>query len=210
MQRRHATGAEPPGAVRRHRARARGRSPTSAAIGEMGLDYHYDSRHAGLAASVFSAQVRLARTRQLAVHRTPGKPTRTPSGSSRMPARAKVRGVFHCFTGNVALARRRSSSASPVAFGHRVVPEVGRPRRGRRDRARPTGCSSKPTVLTSRRCRIAASGTSPPSSSTWRGALCRGAATARRDRRADQRRTSQRSSTSKWRELVGRSSAYAR
>ena len=52
-------------------------------------------------------------------------------------------------------------------LGHRDVPEGGRPARGRRRPCRPTGCWSKPTARISRRCRIAASGTSRPASSTW-------------------------------------------
>ena len=72
------------------------------------------------------------------------------------------RTVFHCFTGGPDEARRcLDLGAVPVVQRHRHVP-VGRPTcRPPRGCARSTGCSSRPTAPTSRRCPTGASATSP-------------------------------------------------
>ena len=82
------------------------------------------------------------------------------------------RTVFHCFTGGPDEARARARPRLlPLVQRHRVVQERRRAaRRGARSRP-PTGCSSRPTRRTSRRCRTAASRTSPRTSSAVGAAL---------------------------------------
>ena len=111
-------------ATRASRARPSGRSqgaraPTRVrALGEMGLDYHYDFAPRDVQQAVFAAQVALcARDATCRSSSTRAKPTPTPSRIlARRQARG-VRGVFHCFTGDDALARgARSISASTSRF----------------------------------------------------------------------------------------------
>ena len=75
------------------------------AVGEIGLDYHYDFSPRDVQQSVLRAQVRLAREldRPIVVH------TREADNDTirilREEGGGEVRGVFHCFTGNAVLAR---------------------------------------------------------------------------------------------------------
>jgi TatD DNase family protein len=73
------------------------------AIGEIGLDYHYDFSPRPVQQEVFAAQLALAVQRRLPViiH------TREATDDTFALLRAEpgVRGVFHCFTGDVAMAR---------------------------------------------------------------------------------------------------------
>jgi TatD DNase family protein len=80
--------------------------PASRAIGEIGLDYHYDFAPRDVQQAVFREQVRLAKRRQLpiVIH------TREAEDDTfRILAEetaGDVGGVFHCFTGDRAMARR--------------------------------------------------------------------------------------------------------
>lgn len=75
------------------------------AIGEIGLDYHYDSSPRPVQQEVFRAQVATARDLRLpmAIH------TREAAEDTLQILRDEgaggVRGVFHCFTGDAAMAR---------------------------------------------------------------------------------------------------------
>jgi len=73
------------------------------AIGEIGLDYHYDFSPRDVQQRVFEAQLALARELSLPViiH------TREATDDTFAILRAApgVRGVFHCFTGDTAMAR---------------------------------------------------------------------------------------------------------
>ena len=81
-----------------------GATPSARAIGEIGLDYHYDFSTPEVQQAVFRAQIRLARElkRPLVLH------TREADEDTlsilRLEGGGEVRGVFHCFTGNAALA----------------------------------------------------------------------------------------------------------
>lgn len=81
------------------------RMPQARAIGEIGLDYHYDFSPRDVQQQVFRAQVELARElrRPVVIH------TREADDDTiRVLADAgqgAVRGVLHCFTGSPALAR---------------------------------------------------------------------------------------------------------
>jgi TatD DNase family protein len=78
----------------------------SRAIGEIGLDYHYDFAPMQIQQHVFREQIRLARRRKLpiVIH------TREAEDDTfRILAEESahdVGGVFHCFTGDRAMARR--------------------------------------------------------------------------------------------------------
>ena len=76
------------------------------AIGEIGLDYHYDFSPRDVQRAVFAEQIAAAREldRPIVVH------TREADDDTvaiiRSEGRGAVRGVFHCFTGDAALARQ--------------------------------------------------------------------------------------------------------
>jgi TatD DNase family protein len=80
--------------------------PTARAIGEIGLDYHYDFAPRDVQQAVFREQIHLARRNNLpiVIH------TREAEDDTfRILSEASLgerRGVFHCFTGDRAMARR--------------------------------------------------------------------------------------------------------
>jgi TatD DNase family protein len=80
------------------------RTPASRAVGEIGLDYHYDFSPRDVQQAVFRAQVRLAREidRPVIIH------TREADDDTltilREEGGGELRGVLHCFTGTAALA----------------------------------------------------------------------------------------------------------
>jgi TatD DNase family protein len=79
-------------------------TPAARAVGEIGLDYHYDFSPRDVQQAVFRAQIRLAREfeRPVVIH------TREADEDTiallREEGEGEVRGVLHCFTGNDALA----------------------------------------------------------------------------------------------------------
>ena len=74
------------------------------AIGEIGLDYHYDFSPRDVQQDVFRAQVELALELALPVVIHTREATEDTFGILR-DAGASLRGVFHCFTGDSAMAR---------------------------------------------------------------------------------------------------------
>lgn len=76
------------------------------AVGEIGLDYHYDFSPRDVQQAIFRAQIRLALSRDLPVviH------TREAEDDTLQilveEGRGKLRGVFHCFTGDTDAAAR--------------------------------------------------------------------------------------------------------
>ncbi len=91
-------------------------TPRACAIGEIGLDYHYDFSPRDVQHEVFRAQLRLARQRDLPViiH------TREAEDDTlRIIAEeggGAVRGVFHCFSGDTAAAARALATGFHVSF----------------------------------------------------------------------------------------------
>jgi TatD DNase family protein len=80
--------------------------PMARAIGEIGLDYHYDFSPRDVQQAVFRAQLQLARTRDLpvAIHtRDAEEDTLRILREEGGPA---LRGVFHCFSGDSDAAAR--------------------------------------------------------------------------------------------------------
>src|SRR2546421_10217675 len=79
-------------------------TPSARAIGEIGLDYHYDFSPRDVQQAVFRGQVRLARElrKPVVIH------TREADDDTlrilREEGGGEVRGVLHCFTGTLALA----------------------------------------------------------------------------------------------------------
>lgn len=80
--------------------------PAARAIGEIGLDYHYDFSPRDVQQAVFRAQLRLAKSRDLPiVIHTREAEDDTLRILAEEGGRA-LRGVFHCFTGDTAAAER--------------------------------------------------------------------------------------------------------
>ncbi len=80
--------------------------PLARAVGEIGLDYHYDFSPRDVQQAVFRAQLQLARGRDLPVvihTREAEDDTLRILAEEGGPA---LRGVFHCFTGDGAAAAR--------------------------------------------------------------------------------------------------------
>jgi TatD DNase family protein len=82
-------------------------SPDVRAIGEIGLDYHYDFSPPNVQQAVFRAQLRLARERGLPVvlHVREAEAD-TLRILEEEGAGAGLRGVFHCFSGDTTSAAR--------------------------------------------------------------------------------------------------------
>jgi TatD DNase family protein len=93
------------------------RTPTARAIGEIGLDYHYDYSPREVQQHVFRAQLQLARERQLpVVIHTREADEDTLTLLDEAGAGAPVRGVLHCFTGTTALATAGLALGLHVSF----------------------------------------------------------------------------------------------
>jgi TatD DNase family protein len=78
----------------------------SSAVGEIGLDYHYDFAPRDVQQAVFATQVGMARDRRLPVVIHSREATEDTFRILRQTGMGRVRGVFHCFTGDRAMARR--------------------------------------------------------------------------------------------------------
>jgi TatD DNase family protein len=87
----------------------------ASAIGEIGLDYHYDFAPRDVQQRVFAAQVDLACRRALPIVIHTREATDDTFGILR-EAGEGVRGVFHCFTGDVAMARAAVDIGFYVSF----------------------------------------------------------------------------------------------
>jgi TatD DNase family protein len=80
--------------------------PRARAVGEIGLDYHYDFAPRDVQASVFAVQIRIARARRLPLVIHTREAEEDTFRILKDEAAADVGGVFHCFTGDRAMARR--------------------------------------------------------------------------------------------------------
>lgn len=91
-------------------------APEARAVGEIGLDYHYDFAPRDIQREVFRRQVQVARAvgRPVVIH------TREADADTieilRTDGGGEVQGVFHCFTGDVALARQALDLGFYVSF----------------------------------------------------------------------------------------------
>ena len=94
------------------------------AVGEIGLDYHYDFSPRDVQQEIFRAQIRLARERQLPIiiH------TREATDDTFQILREEQadRGVFHCFTGDAAMAKNALALGFDLSFaGILTFPKAG-------------------------------------------------------------------------------------
>ena len=78
--------------------------PLARAIGEIGLDYHYDFSPRDLQQAVFRAQVRLARELELPVVIHTREADADTLAILRDEGGGEIPGVLHCFTGDASLA----------------------------------------------------------------------------------------------------------
>ena len=102
----HAAGkyADDPSRAMREVAAAIDAQPLTRGLGEIGLDYHYDFSPRDVQQQVFREQIRLAAERRLpiVVHTREAEEDTFRILGEEQP----VSGVFHCFTGDRAMARR--------------------------------------------------------------------------------------------------------
>lgn len=144
------------------------RHPKIVAIGEIGLDHHYDHAPRATQAEVFRKLVAVARDvkKPIVVH-TREAPTDTLAILEEERA-ADVGGIIHCFSEDRAFAARALDSAStcrsPASSRSRPPRACTTSPRGRRS----TGSSWRRTARTSRRSRCAESRASRRTSSTRR------------------------------------------
>jgi len=79
--------------------------PEARAIGEIGLDYHYDFSPRDVQQQVFRAQIRLAGELGLPVVIHTREADADTVAILREEGKGALRGVLHCFTGGLSLAR---------------------------------------------------------------------------------------------------------
>jgi TatD DNase family protein len=79
-------------------------TPAARAIGEIGLDHHYDFSPRDVQQAVFRGQVRLARELRMPVVIHTREADEDTIRILREEGGGEVRGVLHCFTGTAALA----------------------------------------------------------------------------------------------------------
>lgn len=80
--------------------------PAARAIGEIGLDYHYDFSPRDVQHQVFRAQLRLALDRDLPIVIHTREAEDDTLRILREEGGGRLRGVFHCFTGDSSAAER--------------------------------------------------------------------------------------------------------
>ena len=80
--------------------------PEARAVGEIGLDYHYDFSPREVQHAVFRAQLQLALSRDLPVVIHTREAEEDTLRILLEEGRGKLRGVFHCFTGDTEAAVR--------------------------------------------------------------------------------------------------------
>jgi len=86
------------------------------AVGEIGLDYHYDFAPREVQREVFRRQIALARERDLPIVIHTREAEDETFELLEEPAARGVRGVFHCFTGGPEMARRALDLGFHVSF----------------------------------------------------------------------------------------------
>ena len=86
------------------------------AVGEIGLDYHYDYAPRELQQTVFRRQVALARDLSLPIVIHTREAEKDTVQILDDEGRGQVRGVFHCFTGNTDLARKALDLGFHISF----------------------------------------------------------------------------------------------
>ena len=114
----HAAGkfsVDPAGAVTTTEAAIAAR-PLTRAVGEIGLDYHYDFSPRDVQQEVFRAQLRLARRAHLPVVIHTREAEADTFRLLEEESAGDVGGVFHCFTGGPQMARRALDSGFHISL----------------------------------------------------------------------------------------------
>ena len=91
--------------------------PDTRAIGEIGLDYHYDFAPADLQREVLALQAALALVRDLPVVIHAREAESEVVDVLQQVGGGRLRGVFHCYTGDVPTLRRVLDLGFHVGFG---------------------------------------------------------------------------------------------
>ena len=121
------------GTVRRARSRggtlvraAIAATPGARAVGEIGLDYHYDFAPKPVQQAVFRAQVRLARELDLPIIIHTREAEDDTLAILREESGGNLRGVLHCFTGTPRLADEGLALGMHISFAGIVTfPKAG-------------------------------------------------------------------------------------
>jgi TatD DNase family protein len=96
------------------------------AVGEIGLDYHYDFSPRDVQHDVFRAQIRLARELDLPIIIHTREATDDTFRILEDEGGPALRGVFHCFTGDAPMARRALGLGFYLSFaGILTFPKAG-------------------------------------------------------------------------------------
>jgi TatD DNase family protein len=112
----HVFAADPAAAAQAVAARIEA-SPRVSAVGEIGLDYHYDFSPRAVQQAVFAAQLGLAQARGLpVVIHTREADEDTLRHIAAAQAHGPLAGVFHCFTGGEAAADRALATGFHLSF----------------------------------------------------------------------------------------------
>ncbi|MGQ0735679.1 MAG: TatD family hydrolase [Acidobacteriota bacterium] len=90
--------------------------PGACALGEIGLDYHYDFSPPAVQQAVFRAQLRVARARGLPVVIHTREAEADTLRLIAEESHGELRGVFHCFTGDEAAAARALETGFHVSL----------------------------------------------------------------------------------------------
>lgn len=90
--------------------------PLVRAVGEVGLDYHYDFAPRDAQRAVFAAQIRLACDRRLPLVIHTREADEDTIDLLASAGRGDARGVFHCFSGDWGLARRALDLGFHISF----------------------------------------------------------------------------------------------
>ena len=100
--------------------------PLVRAVGEVGLDYHYDFAPRDVQRAVFAGQVRLACERDLPLVIHTREADDDTIALLAREGKGKARGVFHCFSGDARLARRALDLGFYVSFSGMITfPKAG-------------------------------------------------------------------------------------
>ena len=91
-------------------------TPSACAIGEIGLDYHYDVSPRDVQHAVFRAQLQLARSRGLPVVIHTREAEEDTLRLITEESQGTLRGVFHCFSGDADAARRALGTGFHVSI----------------------------------------------------------------------------------------------
>ncbi len=145
--------------------------PRVAAVGEIGLDYHYLYSPAEQQQAVFRRMIRLARdlAKPIVVHTRSARPTRSRILDEEQAA--EVGGSHPLLLGGLALRRPRPRARlRPLVLGDRHATRTPSPSTRWRAARPPTASWSRPTAPTSPPCLFAANPASLRTSCTRRGA----------------------------------------